>query len=164
MNRFTRLIAYSILVSAPLMVSAQGNPGGMQRGGMTNQEQMQWMHENMLQMQELRQKMHNAESYNERERLRGEHIEHMHQHMGMMRGDMMGQGQNMMGQGQGMMRNGQSRNDDQGSAPSGRPQQPRGGGDMSVEQRMERMESRMDQMQFMMEQMLGYMEGNRRQR
>ncbi len=40
MNRFTRLIACSVLVSAPLLVFAQGNSGQMPRGGMMNQEQM----------------------------------------------------------------------------------------------------------------------------
>src|SRR5690554_121623 len=75
MNRFTRLIACSVLVSAPLLVFAQGNAGQMPRGGMMNQEQMQQMNQNMAQMQAMRQEMRNAKSDEERQRIREKHME-----------------------------------------------------------------------------------------
>ena len=81
MNRFTRLIACSVLVSTPLFVFAQGNSGQMSRGGMMNQEQMQQMHQNMSKMQEMMQEMRNAKSDAERQRIREKHMESMQQHM-----------------------------------------------------------------------------------
>lgn len=146
MNRFTRLIVCSVLVAAPVLAFAQGGSGQMPRGAMMNQEQMQQMNENMTQMQAMRQEMRNAESDAERQRIREKHMEYMQNHMGMMRGGMMGPG--MMGGGQGMMNN-------QGKKQSGNGQDKRAGSpDMDDEQRMEMMENRMNQMQLMMEQML----------
>ena len=151
MNRFTRLVACSVLMAAPVLVFAQGSSGQMPRGAMMNQEQMQQMNENMAQMQAMRQEMRNAESDAERQRIREKHMEYMQNHMGMMRGGMMGpgmMGQGMMGGGQGMMNN-------QGKKQSGNGQDKRAGGPgMDDEQRMEMMENRMNQMQLMMEQML----------
>lgn len=156
MNRFTRLIACSVLVAAPALVLAQGNDGQMPRGGMMNEEQMQQMYENMSQMQGMMQQMPNAGSQEERQRLMQQHMESMQEHMGMMRGGMMGNG--MMGQGmpgQGMMGGDQGMMNNQGQKQSGNAQRNHSGGaGMGYEQRMNMMENRMDQMQLMMEQML----------
>lgn len=154
MNRFTRLIACSLLVSAPVLGFAQGNSGQMHRGDMMNQEQMQQMHENMSRMQGMMQQMHEAQPGADRERLRDQHMKSMQEHMDMMRGGMMGGGQGMMGDGQGMMNN-------QGQKQSGNSRGNRdgGGADMDYEQRMEMMENSMNQMQLMMEQMLEHMDG-----
>ncbi len=157
MNRFTRVIACSVLVSAPLLVFAQGNSEGMHRGGMMDREQMQRMHESMSEMQEIRQRIHDTNPGDERERLRGQHMEHMHQHMDMMRGGMTGRGQGMMDNSRGM-------GGDQDGKKSGKSRQKASGNaDIDVERRMELMEERMVQMQLMMEQMLEYMDNGRRQ-
>lgn len=154
MNRFSRFIACSVLVAAPVLAFAQGNSDQMPRDGMMNQEQMQQMNENMAQMQAMRQEMLNASSDAERQRIREKHMEYMQNHMEMMRGGMMGPG--MMGQGQGMMNNqGMMNHQGQGKKQSGNAQGNRSGGaGMDNEQRLEMMENRMNQMQLMMEQML----------
>ena len=152
MKTFTRLMACSVLVSAPLLAFAQGNSGDMNHGGMMNQEQMQQMRENMSQMQEMRRRIHDANPGDERERLREQHMDSMRKHMELMRGGMMGNGQGMRNNGQGMM-------NQQGQRQSGNPKQNRSGKtDVNYEQRMEMMENRMNQMQLMMEQMLEHLE------
>ena len=151
MNRFTRLIACSVLVCAPVLVLAQGNAQDMRRGGMMDQEQMQKMQENMSRMQGMMQEMRNAESDAERQKIREKHMEFMQNHMDMMRGGMMGEGmkgRGMMGNGKGMMNNQGTKQS--GDAPGNRS----GGAGMDYEQRLEMMEQRMNQMQLMMEQML----------
>ncbi|GGY60411.1 hypothetical protein [Marinobacter zhanjiangensis] len=163
MNKFTRLMACSLLVSAPVLGFAQGNSGQMPQGGMMNQEQMQQMHDNMSRMQGMMQQMHDANPGAERERLRDQHMESMQEHMEMMRGGMMGRGQGMMGDGQGMMGNGQGMMNNQGQKQSGNSRGNRAGGaDMDYGQRMQMMENRMNQMQLMMEQMLEHMDRNQR--
>ena len=154
MNRFSRLIACSVLVVAPALGVAQGNSDQMPRGGMMNQGQMQ--------MQAMMQEMRNASSAEERQRIRERHMEAMQDHMGMMRGGMMGQGmmgQGMMGgrqQGQGMMGNGQGMMNNQGNKlPGNNAREDRSGAaSMDNQQRMDMMQNRMNQMQLMMEQML----------
>ena len=155
MNRFIRLITVSLLVTAPTLALSQGSPQPMPGGGMMDQEHMRQMHENMSQMQEIMQQMHGAESGTDRERLMERHMEHMHRHMDMMRGGMMGQG--MMGQG--MMGNRSGMQNGQGNKQPGKARsQGQGRDNMDLGQRLELMESRMDQMQMMLEQMLEYMD------
>ena len=153
MNRFMRIVACSVLVAVPATALAQGNSDQMPGGSMMNQEQMQQMNDNMSRMQGMMQEMGSATSEAERQRIREQHMESMQEHMGMMRGSMMGQGmkigngQDMMN-GQGMM-NGRSKN-----KPDKAQGNRSGGAGMDSEQRLEMMEQRMNQMQLMMEQML----------
>lgn len=158
MNKFIRLIACTVLVSAPLAGFAQGNSGQMHRGGVMGQEQMQQMNENMSRMQEMMQEMHNTNSSAERDQLREQHMSSMREHMGMMRGGTMQPGHGMRGDGSGMMNN-------QGQRQSGDRRETRAAGEgMDNEQRMEMMENRMNQMQLMMEQMLEHMDPGQRSR
>lgn len=161
MNKVMRVIVCSVVFSAPALVSAQGSGGQMGGGPMMNQEQMQRMHQNMAQMQEMMKDMHSADSRDERAKLRQKHMEAMQQHMQMMRGGMMGpgmmNGSGMMGHGQGMMGNGNHpmMKNNQGNKSAQKNGAGRAGGaDLSTEQRLEMMESRLNQMQLMMEQML----------
>lgn len=139
MNRFSRIVICSVIATVPAFANAQGNNGQMPRGGMMNQEQMQQMHDNMSRMQQMMQEMRSADSKEERERLRDQHMEAMQEQMDMMRGGMMGPG--MMGQG--MMHGQPGQDNREGDSAN-----------MSTEQRLEFMENRMNQMQLMMEQML----------
>lgn len=148
MNRFTRLIACSVLVSTPLLVFAHGDEGAWQGHGpgmMMNQDQM---NQNWSQMHEMMQGMPGANSPEERQRLLNEHRKAMEEQMELMHQGMMGPG--MMGGGQGMMNN-------QGQAkkqPGNAQGKNSGAAGMDYQQRMDLMENRMNQMQLMMEQML----------
>jgi len=170
MNKFSRLIACSVLAAAPLLASAQGNAGAM------NDERVQQMQQHMAEMQAMMQQMRNTTSDAERQRLREQHFQAMQEHMQMMHGGMMGQGmmgngpgmnnnrQGMMGGGQGMNNNrqgmmgggqGQGMMNNQGNRQPGNARNNRSGDTaMDDSQRLDRMEMRMDQMQLMMEQML----------
>ncbi|KXS50827.1 MAG: hypothetical protein AWU57_4786, partial [Marinobacter sp. T13-3] len=64
MNKFSRLIACSLLAASPLLASAQGNAGAM------NQERVQQMQQHMAEMQAMMQQMRNTTSDAERQRLR----------------------------------------------------------------------------------------------
>lgn len=135
------LATAATLLVFPTFVLAHGDQGSWQGHGpgmMMDQEQMQQMHQNWSDMNQLMQRIPDEASPQERQRLMREHREAMQEqmdymHRGMMRGqnDMMG-GQHMMNGG------GKSKN----------------GGSLSNEQQIQMMQERMDQMQLMMEQML----------
>ncbi|WP_417567561.1 hypothetical protein [Marinobacter sp.] len=160
MNRFTRLIACSVLVSTPLLVFAHGDEGAWQGHGpgmMMDQDQM---NRNWSQMHEMMQGMSGANSPEDRQRLLNEHWKAMEEQMELMHQGMMGPG--MMGGGQGNMNNqgmmnneGMMNNQGQAKKQPGNAQgKNSGAAGMDYQQRMDLMENRMNQMQLMMEQML----------